>query len=128
MNISPTKKIALIIGLMLGHQVVLAGYKAVDGGTGTNTLVITASGVNDLSYFPTINLTDSTLTLADASGGTINDIIGMSGFDYSDLTVEKGTGDYSNHVIVKKIDAGEFLTIIKNSNITDIDDNDFSAI
>jgi Ca2+-binding RTX toxin-like protein len=71
MNISPIKKIALIIGLMLGHQVVLAGDKTVDGGPGTNTLVITASGVNDLSYFPTINLTDSTLTLTDASGGTI---------------------------------------------------------
>jgi Ca2+-binding RTX toxin-like protein len=57
-----------------------------------------------------------------------DDIIGMSGLNYSDLTVEQGSGDYSNHVVVKKTDTGEFLTIIQNINISAIDDNDFSAI
>ena len=52
----------------------------------------------------------------------------MSGLNYSDLTIEQGTGSYSSHVVVKKTDTGEFLTIIQNISLGNIDDNDFSAI
>ena len=52
----------------------------------------------------------------------------MSGLQYSDLTIEQGSGDYSNHVIVKESDTGEFLTIIQNTSLGAIDDNDFTAI
>ena len=57
--------------LLLTSGLAIAGDKTIDGGAGDNTLSITASDVNDLSYFPTINLINNTLTLTDASGGTI---------------------------------------------------------
>ena len=57
-----------------------------------------------------------------------NDIIGMSGLQYSELTIEQGSGDYSSHVIVKKTDTGEYLIIIQNTSLSNIDDNDFTAI
>ena len=52
----------------------------------------------------------------------------MDGLNYSDLTVEQGTGSYSSHVVVKKKDTGEFLTIIQNISLSSISDADFSAI
>ena len=52
----------------------------------------------------------------------------MSGLNYSDLTIEQGTGSYSSHVVIKKLSSGEFLTIIQNINLSQVDDNDFSAI
>ena len=52
----------------------------------------------------------------------------MSGLNYSDLRIEQGTGSYSSHVVVKKISSGEFLTIIQNISLSNVDDNDFSAI
>jgi len=52
----------------------------------------------------------------------------MSGLEYSQLTREKGTGDYANHVIVKKTDTGEFLLIIQNISLSSISNADFSAI
>ena len=65
-------------------------------------------------------------TIHDFTDGT--DIIGMSGLQYSQLTVEQGTGDYSSHVIVKKTDTDEYLIIIQNTSLSNIDDNDFTAI
>jgi len=54
-----------------------------------------------------------------------NDLIGMAdGLEYSQLTIEQGTGDYANHVVVKKTDTGEFLVIIQNillENVTYFD-------
>ena len=52
----------------------------------------------------------------------------MDGLSYNDLTIEQGTGDYANHVVVKKTDTGEFLTIIQGIAINIINDNDFTAI
>ena len=52
----------------------------------------------------------------------------MSGLQYSDLTVEKGAGNYSNHVVIKKTDTGEVLAIIMETSISSISDADFSAI
>ena len=52
----------------------------------------------------------------------------MSGLQYSQLTIEQGSGDYSSHVIVKKTDTGEFLVIIQNISLSNISNADFSAI
>ena len=52
----------------------------------------------------------------------------MSGLNFSDLKREQGTGSYSSHVVIKKTSTGEFLIIIQNTNLSDIDDKDFSAI
>ena len=54
--------------------------------------------------------------------------IGLSGLNYSDLTVSQGTGSYSSHVIVQEKSTGDFLLILQNQSISNIDDNDFSAI
>jgi len=51
----------------------------------------------------------------------------MSGLNFGDLKREQGTGSYISHVVVK-LSTGEFLTIIQNINLSDIDDNDFEAI
>jgi len=88
------------------------------GGVGIDTFVIRAGDGGS-------SITDAD-TIYDFTDGT--DIIGMSGLEYSQLTVEQGTGDYRNHVIVKKTDTGEFLAIIKNTSLSAIDDNDFTAI
>ena len=40
--------------LLLINGLAIAGDKTIDGGAGDNTLLITASDVNDLSYFPNI--------------------------------------------------------------------------
>jgi len=75
---------------------------------------------------------DGSTTLANADIVTDftdgSDIIGLSGLNYSDLTVQQGTGSYSSHVVVQETSTGDFLLIIQNQSISNIDDNDFSAI
>jgi hypothetical protein len=52
----------------------------------------------------------------------------MDGLNRNDLTVAQGSGSYSNHVVVKKTDTGEFLLVIENQDISLLDENTFSAI
>ena len=44
------------------------------------------------------------------------------------VPTEQGTGSYASHVVLKKTSLGEFLTIIQNTSLSAIDENDFSAI
>ena len=88
------------------------------GASGSDTFVI-RSGDGGSS------ITDADI-ITDFTDGT--DIIGMSGLNYNQLTIEQGTGSYSSHVVVKKLSTGEFLTIIQNVSLSIVDDNDFSAI
>ena len=62
----------------------------------------------------------------DFTDGT--DVIGLDSLDFGDLNIEQGTGDYANHVVVKKTDTGEFLVIIQNTSLSSISNADFSAI
>ena len=55
-----------------------------------------------------------------------NDIIGLDGLNYADLTVEQGSGDYASHVIVKY--GTEHLLIIHNQSLASITDLDFTPI
>ena len=104
-----------------------AGDNTLDGGTGADTIysgngsdtIVIRSGDGGSS------ITDAD-TIKDFSDG--DDLIGMSGLEYSQLTVEQGTGDYANHVVVKETSSGEFLTIIQNVSLSSVDDKDFSAI
>jgi Ca2+-binding RTX toxin-like protein len=104
-----------------------AGDNILDGGTGADTIysgggsdtIVIRSGDGGSSITDADTITDFSDT---------NDIIGLSGLNYSDLTVEQGTGSYSSHVAVKKTDTGEFLVIIQNTSISSISDADFSAI
>jgi Ca2+-binding RTX toxin-like protein len=95
-----------------------AGADTLTGGAGIDTFVI-REGEGGSSISDADRITDFT----DGS-----DKIGMSGLNYSDLTIEQGTGSYSSHVVVKKTSSGEFLTIIQNISLSSVDDNDFSAI
>jgi Ca2+-binding RTX toxin-like protein len=104
-----------------------AGDDTLDGGTGADIL---AGGPGADTFV--IRAGDGGLSIGDAdiiydfTDGT--DIIGMSGLNFSDLKREQGTGSYSSHVVVKKLSTGEFLTIIQNVSLSNVDDNDFSAI
>ena len=106
-----------------------AGDNTLDGGTGADTIysgngsdtIVIRSGDGDGGS----SITDAD-TIKDFSDG--NDLIGMSGLEYIQLTVKQGTGDYANHVVVQEKSSGKFLTIIQNINLSDIDDNDFEAI
>ena len=95
-----------------------AGADILTGGAGIDTFIIrSGDGGSSISDADTIT---------DFTNGT--DKIGMSGLNFSELKPEQGTGSYISHVVVKKPSTGEFLTIIQNINLSDIDDNDFEAI
>ena len=103
------------------------GEDTLDGGTGRDHL----AGGSGIDTF-VIRAGDGASSIDDAdivydfTDGT--DLIGMSGLEYSQLTIEQGTGDYANHVVVKKTDTGEFLVIIQNTSLSSISNADFSAI
>ena len=103
------------------------GDDTLDGGTGADTL----TGGAGIDTF-VIRAGDGGSSISDAillltfTDGT--DLIGMSGLEYSQLTIEQGTGDYVNHVVVKKTDTGEYLVIIQNTSLSSISNADFSAI
>jgi len=95
-----------------------AGNDIIYSGNGSDTIV-TRSGDGGSS------ITDAD-TIKDFTDG--RDTIGLSGLNYSDLTVQQGTGSYSSHVVVQETSSGDFLLILQNQSISNIDDNDFSAI
>jgi Ca2+-binding RTX toxin-like protein len=103
------------------------GDNTLDGGTGSDTIysgngldtIVTRTGDGGSS------LSDADI-IADFTDES--DIVGLSGLNYSDLTVQQGTGSYSSHVVVQETSTGDFLLIIQNQSIGNIDDNDFSAI
>jgi Ca2+-binding RTX toxin-like protein len=103
------------------------GDDTIDGGAGADTY----TGGAGIDVF-TIKANEGGASISgadvitDFTNGT--DIIGMSGLNYNQLTVEQGTGSYSSHVVVKKTDTGEFLIIIQNTSLSSISDADFSAI
>jgi len=104
-----------------------AGDNILDGGTGADIIysgsgsdtIVTRSGDGGSSLSNADVVTDFT----DGS-----DIVGLSSLNYSDLTVSQGTGSYSSHVVVQETSSGDFLLILQNQSISNIDDNDFSAI
>ena len=104
-----------------------AGDNILDGGTGAD-IIYSGNGSDTI----VIRSGDGGSSITDAdilqNFSDTNDIIGMDGLNYSDLTVEQGTGSYSSHVVVKKKDTGEFLIVIQNTSLSSISDADFSAI
>jgi len=104
-----------------------AGDNILDGGTGADTIY--SGGGSDTIV---IRSGDGGSSIEDADVITdfsdTNDIVGLSGLNFSDVTPQQGPGSYSSHVIVKENSTGDFLVIIQNQSIGNIDDNDFSAI
>jgi Ca2+-binding RTX toxin-like protein len=112
-------------------QDTLTGKGGLDDGTGSidftnyygeygiNTFIIRAGDGG-----PSIDSADVITDFEDN-----NDLIGMAnGLEFNQLTIEQGTGDYANHVVVKKKDTGEFLVVIQSITIENITDADFTAI
>jgi Ca2+-binding RTX toxin-like protein len=112
-----------------GSDTLYGGYgdDILDGGTGADIIysgngsdtIVTRSGDGGSS------ITDAD-TIKDFTDGS--DSIGLSGLNYSDVTPRQGSGSYSNHVIVQENSTGDFLLIIQNQSVDNIDDYDFSAI
>ena len=103
------------------------GDNTLDGGTGVDT-IYTGSGLDTIvtrSGDGGSSLSNADV-VADFTDGS--DIVGLSSLNYSDLTVLQGTGSYSSHVVVQETSTGDFLLILQNQSISNIDDNDFSAI
>ena len=102
-----------------------AGDNTLDGGTGTDT-IWSGTGSDTI----VIRSGDGSTTLANAdvlrdfSDG--NDVIGMDGLNYGDLTIAQGTGDYSSHVVVKY--GTEFLLIIRNVSVSNMTSPDFTPL
>ena len=101
------------------------GNDTLDGGAGADTIT-TGADTDTIVTRPgdggsSIELAD---TVTDFTDGT--DIIGLEGISYNDLTIEQGTGSYTNDVVVKY--GTEYLLIIRNVDLSDISDTDFTPI
>ena len=111
------------------------GEDTLDGGAGQDNLI----GGRGIDTF-IIRAGDGSTTLTDADviqdfkDGT--DLIGMRGLQFTDLTIQQGTGNYANLVLVLITSTGEYVAVIHTQGqngagtitASDIDDNDFSAI
>jgi hypothetical protein len=89
------------------------------GGSGTDTFIIRTG--------------DGSTTLADANVITDfnsnGEYIGLdNNLNFSQLTIEQGTGAYENDVLISVTNTGEYLLILKSVNVADITDLDFTAV
>jgi Ca2+-binding RTX toxin-like protein len=123
-----------------------AGDDIIDGGTGADILYgsvvivdngMYGSGTEMLDYMMGgTDGADTFVTRRGDGGSTIasadtimdfedgNDLIGLDGLNYSDLTIEQGEGLNASDVVVKAGD--EYLLVIKNHVIQNITDLDFT--
>ena len=103
-----------------------AGDNTLDGGTGTDT-IYSGNGSDTI----VIRSGDGGTTLAEADIVTDysdgNDIIGLSGIGFDDLTIAQGTGDNSSHTLVSYSSSGEYLVVLQNVTATSITALDFAS-
>ena len=103
-----------------------AGQDNLIGGRGIDTFVIKAGDGST-------SLTEADV-IQDFKDGT--DLIGMSGLRYSDLTIQQGSGNYSNLILISITSSGEYLAVMHTQGqngagtitASDITDADFTAI
>jgi Ca2+-binding RTX toxin-like protein len=101
------------------------GDNTLDGGTGKDTInsgggsdtIVIRSGDGSTNIANADVLTDFT----DGSDG-----FGIDGLNYGDLTVQQGTGDYANHVLVKY--GAEYLIVIQNASVSNVTSPDFTPL
>jgi Ca2+-binding RTX toxin-like protein len=100
------------------------GADIISTGAGSDTIVIrSGDGGASITDADTVETYDGYAGFTDGS-----DIIGLDGLQYSELTVEQGTGSYSGDVIIKITATGEFLIVIKGVSVSSITSADFNAI
>ena len=85
------------------------GSDRLHGGPGADTIILRAG-----RWCSTVEAADVLLDFQDGS-----DVFGMDGINFSSLTIEQGTGDYADSVIVRN--GTEFLLVIQNVS----DNNDY---
>ena len=56
------------------------------------------------------------------------DLIGLNGLTYADLTIEEGTGDHAGDTIISETASGDVLMILDNVVANLIDGNDFTTV
>ena len=104
------------------------GSDTLDGGTGTDTM----TGGSGTDTF-IIRVGDGSTTLVNANVITDfnsnGELIGLdNNLNFSQLTIEQGTGTYENDVLISVTNTGEYLLILKGVNVNDITDLDFTAV
>ena len=102
-----------------------AGNNTLDGGTGKD-IITSGSGSDTIVIRSGDGSTDiaNADILTDFTDGT--DVIGIDGLNYGDLTVQQGTDENSNHVIVKY--GAEFLLVIQNVSVGNMTSPDFTPL
>ena len=102
------------------------GDDQIDGGAGTDTLV----GGDGIDTF-VIRAGDGGATVSDADVITDftngSDVFGLDdGLQYSDLTIEQGSGDYANDTVIKY--GAEYLAIVKGVSVGVFAEVDFEPV
>ena len=91
------------------------GADKISTGNGSDTVVIRqGDGGNTIAEADIIS---------DFSDGS--DLIGLNNLNYSDLTIEQGSGDYVNDALISK--GTEYLVVIEDIDIADLTEADFVA-
>ena len=91
------------------------GSDKISTGNGSDTVVIRqGDGGNTIAEADIIS---------DFSNGS--DLIGLHNLNYSDLTVEQGSGDYVNDALISN--GSEYLAVIEDINVADLTEADFVA-
>jgi len=100
------------------------GADIISTGFGSDTIVIrSGDGGASITDADTVETYDGFSGFTDGT-----DIIGLDGLQYSELTVEQGTGSYSSYVVIKVTATGEFLIVIKRASASSFTSADFNAI
>ena len=92
------------------------GKDYMHGGLGSDTFVVRPGDGSAL-------MSDADVVYDFTDG---DDVIGLECINYSDLTIEQGDGNYSNHVSLKY--GSEYLLIVHNTNSVVLSAPDFSTI
>ena len=111
----------------------LAGNDYIGGGDGDD-IIDGGLGADEIS---TGNGNDTVVIRQGDGGNTIaeadmisdfsdgSDLIGLNNLNYSDLTIEQGSGDYVNDALISK--GTEYLVVIEDIDIADLTEADFVA-
>ena len=91
------------------------GSDKISTGNGSDTVVIRQGDGGNIIAEADI--------ISDFSNGS--DLIGLHNLNYSDLTVEQGSGDYVNDALISS--GSEYLVVIEDINIADLTEADFVA-
>ena len=66
-------------------------------------------------------------TITDFTDGT--DVLGLAGgLQYSQLTIDQGSGDYANDTLVSITSTSEYLAVLQGISASDVTEEDFQPL